>query len=194
MHLVELTNLFLILGCVLFLSGCGSQPKKLYLDPRTHIDFLLDEDEFGSNRERVHAKDVARHYTALEQAALDKLNTTQQTQVASNELARIYEAKLSDIPIPIGSKPLKQYFKSSKVDSQEAILGYVSDQSMSELIIFFEQQMEQYGWSQAAVISGIEHLIIFEKPDQICVISLRGQEGWFYQNGYTQIIIFLNLK
>lgn len=194
MHLVELKNLFLILGCALFLSGCGSQPKKLHFDPQTHIDCLFDDDEFVSDRERVHAKDVARHYAAQQQAVSGNEKAVSPIQVASDELVRIYEAKMADIPIPIGSKPIKQYFQAAAADAQEITLGYISEQSISELATFYVQQMEQYGWSQAALFSGVEHLIIFEKPDQVCAISLRVQEGWFYQNGYTQTIIFSSAK
>lgn len=191
---MEILSLLLILGCALILPGCGSQPKKIHFDSNTHIDCMLGEDEFISQRERVHAKDVARRFDDREKMAAQLVDTSPTTQLASEDMVRLFEAKLADIPVPIGSNPIKQYFQSAALDAQEIVLGYVSEQSIEEIALFYAVQMEQFGWQQTATFGGVEQLLMFEKPDQLCVVSLRLQEGWFYQNGYTQIIIFSKTK
>lgn len=179
-----------VVALVLCISGCKSRTKKLRFDPQTQIDCLLDEDEFVSERERLHAKDIARQYEAAQQQFADSSQKTQKPQVAGDDLVRLYEAKLADIPVPMGAKPIKNYFQSSSPDSREIVLGYVSSQSIEDIAAFYASQMEQFGWYQTAAFANVEHLMLFEKPDQICTISLRAHEGWFYQNGYSHIIIF----
>lgn len=186
---MAILTIFLLISAVIILPGCGSQPKKLHFDPLTHIDCLLEDDEFVSERERVHAKDVARLRDAGE--ALANLDTdSEPLQIASDVLVQLFEAKLADIPVPIGSKPIKHYFQSAAADSQEIVLGYTSEQSVDEIALFYAQQMEQSGWYQTSSFFGAEQLLMFEKLDQVCVVSLREQEGWFKKNGYTQIILF----
>lgn len=188
---MEILSLLLILGCALILPGCGPQPKKIHFDPNTQIDCLLDEDEFVSPRERVHASDVARRFDDAQKQAGTLVDVSPATHIESEDLVRLFEAKLSDIPIPIGSRPIKQYFEAASFEAPSFVLGYVSEQTIQEIALFYEAHMEQFGWVQTATFGGVEQLLMFDKPDQLCVISLRLQEGWFYQNGYTQIIIFV---
>jgi hypothetical protein len=185
-------NFLLILLALSLLPACGKQPQKLVFDPRTHID-CLPEDEYGSDRERLHAKDVARfHDEANQRMAQAAQKQSQPNSLASDEQVRLFEAKLSDVPIPMGAKPIKQYFDAAKIDSREMVLGYISEQSCEELALFYVAYMEQFDWRMVSSFSGIEQLFVFEKPAQTCVVSLRAQEGWFYQGGHTQIIIYLN--
>lgn len=187
-------NLLLILVSLLLFPACGKNPKKVVFDPGTRIDCLPD-DEYGSDRERVHAKDVARlHDEAHQRIAESAQKQSQPSSLASDEQVRLFEAKLADVPVPMGSKPIKQYFDEAAIDSPEIVLGYISEQSCEELALFYVAYMEQFDWRMVSSFSGIEKLFVFEKPEQACVILLRAQEGWFYQGGHTQIIIFLGMK
>ena len=189
-----MNNFCLILLALSLLPACGKQPKKVVFDPRTQID-CLPEDDYGSDRERVHAKDVARfHDEAHHRIAQSGQKKSQPTSLASDEQVRLFEAKLADVPVPMGAKPIKQYFDAATIDSREIVLGYASEQSCAELADFYVAYMEQFDWRMISSFSGIEHLFVFEKLDQTCVVSLRMQEGWFYQGGHTQIIIFLAAK
>jgi len=189
-----MNNFCLILLVLSLLPACGKQPKKVVFDPRTQID-CLPEDDYGSDRERVHAKDVARfHDEAHHRIAQSGQKKSQPTSLASDEQVRLFEAKLADVPVPMGAKPIKQYFDAATIDSREIVLGYASEQSCAELADFYVAYMEQFDWRMISSFSGIEHLFVFEKLDQTCVVSLRMQEGWFYQGGHTQIIIFLAAK
>jgi hypothetical protein len=189
-----LFNFFLILLIFSLLPACGKQPKKLVFDSHTHID-CLPEDEYGGDRERVHAKDIARfHDEAHQRIAQSAQKQYQPSSLASDEQVRLFEAKLADVPVPMGSKPIKQYFDAAAIDSREIVLGYISEQSCEELGSFYLAYMEQFDWRMGSYFNGIEQLYVFEKPEQTCMISLRAQEGWFYQGGHTQIIIFLAMK
>jgi len=187
-----------LIACIFVLSllpSCGKQPKKMVFDRNIQVDCLLNDDEYASDCERIHAKDVARRYESAQEASMSTVHKDfQSVQLVSDELVRLYEAKLADIPVPMGSKPIKHYFESATIDAQEFILGYVSDQSMDDLALFYDAQMEQVGWRQTASFFGVEQLLVFENSDRICVISLRTHEGWFYQRGRTEIVIFHTAK
>ncbi len=108
-------------------------------------------------------------------------------QVSSKGVAidvmRQQEAKLSDIPIPIFSEPISKH--CIKPDTPDAIiLGYHCTLSINELKDFFNQEMERFGWRYGSQFEGHELLLNYEKPDRVCMISLRPKRK------ETDIIIF----
>ena len=95
------------------------------------------------------------------------------------------EAKLTDIPIPVASKPIKEYCSS---ENGTIILGYHSSVSIEDLISFYQHEMERFGWEYGAQLKGNEVLLNFEKPNRVCSISIR---PYIHQN---DIVIFTGLK
>lgn len=179
---------------LLFLTSCHKKPKKLVFDPRTHID-CLPEDEYYSDNERIHARDIMNmHNEQNQRIAQVGLHKSSANILSCDERIQLFEAKLTDIPIPLGAKPIHQYFDAPEIEAAEIVLGYSTEQSIDELSNFYQTSMIQFDWRLVSAFSGLEHMFVFEKLDQMCVVSLRPQEGWFYRGGYTQIILFLAPK
>lgn len=84
---------------------------------------------------------------------------------------RLQEAKLSDIPIPLSSRPIPYYF-----DAQQSaiMLGYNDAVlSLQELVTFYMQEMERLGWEIKEQFYGYESQLRFKKPDRSCIVSIR---------------------
>lgn len=86
---------------------------------------------------------------------------------------REQEARLTDIPTPLNAKPVPNYFWMDKKESAGVMLGYSVTASPQEIVSFYSQEMERFGWDQIAYFDACEHLLIFEKPGRVCSISLR---------------------
>lgn len=98
------------------------------------------------------------------------------------EFVRQKEAKLSDVPIPLNSVPLKKYFQEFS-SQNKIILGYKTSLSKNNqdtvknnlygIVRFYNQEMERLGWKNIAFFDGFEKLMIFKKPSKFCTVSLR---------------------
>jgi len=82
------------------------------------------------------------------------------------------EAKLSDIPIPLNSEPLADFFQDMSED-KEIVLGYESFLSSKDAEQFYLQEMERLGWIRASSFNGRECLLNFKKPGKCCSVSIR---------------------
>ncbi|MFI5332479.1 MAG: hypothetical protein ACHQVS_00055 [Candidatus Babeliales bacterium] len=85
------------------------------------------------------------------------------------------QARLVDIPIPLQSTALERYFyaQDGYITLGYDVRGYVSDYT-----IFYEQGLERSGWRKTAALSApFETLLIYDKPERFCVISLRHAES-----------------
>jgi len=102
---------------------------------------------------------------------LQELHKNQKvTEVA---FARQQEAKFSDIPIPLETMPLNDYFSHQNTATDPITAGYKTTMLLDEVTTFYLQQMERTGWRKVASVTGIESLLIFEKPDRVCAVSIR---------------------
>jgi len=95
------------------------------------------------------------------------------THIDSSSLS-VYQAKLFDIPLP-----MQAIFKPDEIgDSADGLFMYYSiflDQSA--LANFYEREMDRFGWQQLIENnSKKELLLVFNKPNKICVISIRVPE------------------
>ena len=93
----------------------------------------------------------------------------------SDDIVRLQEAKMGDIPIPLSATPLPDYFDPS---SSSIVLGY-SDKllSLEQIKQFFMQELERSGWLlKEQFCTAHESLIRFKKPHRICIISIRQQD------------------
>ena len=88
-----------------------------------------------------------------------------------------WEATLLDIPFPLGALPIAQEYAKSQAAKGQHFLAYTTVLSESDLIAFYEQEMERLGWQKMVVLSDFETMLIFSKPDRICSISLRAASG-----------------
>ncbi len=84
---------------------------------------------------------------------------------------KIQEAKQADIPIPMSAISLSRQYH---VDADQVMLGY-RDYTLSPqaIITFYEHEMERLGWRFVFAVSGYESMLQFEKPDRLCIVSIR---------------------
>lgn len=83
-----------------------------------------------------------------------------------------WETTLLDIPFPLGAMPVDPEHTQTGVSGQQ-FLAYTVSLSESDLVKFYEQEMERLGWQKMTVLRDFETMLIFAKPDRICSISLR---------------------
>lgn len=99
------------------------------------------------------------------------------------------EARFYDIPIMLHAKPDYAYHDQAtgEISSQ---IAYTVEATYTDAQTYYTQQMERYGWRYLSVISGYEVTIIFEKPQKLCVISLRPAQ----QKNEIKIVILQGYK
>ncbi|MBY0109914.1 MAG: hypothetical protein K2X90_02270 [Candidatus Babeliaceae bacterium] len=80
------------------------------------------------------------------------------------------EAHLTDIPLPV--QITAHSISGSTQDS--SALTFVSTFELVDLIKFYEFEMERLGWKELHLFSVTsEVLLIFEKPEKFCTVSIR---------------------
>lgn len=82
--------------------------------------------------------------------------------------------KFSDVPIPIGFKPLPQSsysFESSGV--RVGVLKYQGKANADQVVNFYKEQMPMYNWALLNVIEYGERMINFERENESCIITLE---------------------
>jgi hypothetical protein len=85
---------------------------------------------------------------------------------------REQEARLIDIPIPFGSKPLKRFTEQAQA-SERIMLGYENEMPACALYNFYVQEMERLGWQQEFTFNGPEFFLLFSRPGNVSAISIR---------------------
>lgn len=83
----------------------------------------------------------------------------------------ICQAKLFDIPIP-----MQAVFQADDLgDSADGLsINYSIILDQSAISCFYEREMERLGWQQLIEnMSNNELLLVFNKPNKICVVSVR---------------------
>jgi len=116
---------------------------------------------------------VAQRHLVQEQIRGDGVHGAE-SLVGMRPFVDLSEAKLVDVPIPLGAQVLQSSEGDDGVGSRDSsFLLYRTSMAADELEQFYLQQMEQMGWQQAHLFHGPELLINFEKPDRRCAISVR---------------------
>lgn len=82
------------------------------------------------------------------------------------------EARLTDIPVNLGWKRVDVRM-SETIQPGQSIVRFESDQERDEVVTYFVQEMERYGWQQASIFIHDESVLVFEKPYKVAVILLR---------------------
>lgn len=102
-----------------------------------------------------------------------------------------YEARLIDIAIPFGARLLDAYTDNENKNN-EMVFSYVTPMSMEQVVAFYNEQMERLGWSCARHVRGHEQLLLFERPDRSCSITLRSTaHPKRVDMRFTKIVIFI---
>lgn len=166
--------LFPLIGIVCILSSCSMRKSK---EP---INLKLKKGKLVSACSNEHDQSFELSQAELINDCSDDLFYD----------ALACEAKLSDVPVPLGSCPLRCYFGEKNVDSGEAVmLGYMSQQDKNTLITFYEREMFACGWRLMACVNGSDNVMIFEKPDRICAIILGSYDVQESMANYNKLVI-----
>ena len=181
---------------LLSISSCKKQPIKNIILTKNGSKQAEKNDIFSPISE-LEAKKFA-HSSVKESLHCQRLknakniNSTNTRFQKMHSIVELNEAKLSDVPIPLNSKPLQEYVEQCPTDiaDKKIILGYICDMPDLDVIIFYNNQMERFGWEKIAFFSGIETLIIFKKPSRFCSISIRRYSCLPYnKQEYLKIVI-----
>ena len=97
------------------------------------------------------------------------------------------EAKLMDVPFFLDMRPILNYC-CQDVHDDSCSLGYRLNSCAEDITQFYLQEMDRFGWKKTVSIRGVEHLMVFEKPDRFCVISLRPDPDLYKQNSMLLVI------
>jgi len=103
------------------------------------------------------------------------------TQIKSGEeqsspdfsFIREQEARLMDIPLPLDGEALPAYFLENKDSFPTTSLAYQSSVPRADLLVFYKEEMERFGWKKKSESDLLEVFLYFEKPERFCAISLR---------------------
>jgi len=199
-----------LLTLVLMLSSCKKQVSQGKIKNKAQVKYKVcdsDKDSAQKKRERsrnksngeekdifspisvLQAKQFVNNltnFTGIDGNTRDKIDTFSKDISIKDfsESVRQIEAKLYDIPVPIDSESLKGYFgcTSTKNSSQNSIiLGYVNTLSDTDIIAFYNQEMERLGWKQICffdgINDGIEKLLLFKKPSRFCSVLIGRYNG-----------------
>ncbi len=96
---------------------------------------------------------------------------TKRMQLTDQERLRvkIQTARLSDVPIPFGAKPVLAYINDTS-------FAYLINDSQIDLLQYYTLEMDQSGWNLIGKFSGLEHNLVFEKPYKLVSIMIRKQD------------------
>jgi len=98
------------------------------------------------------------------------------------------EARLYDIPVPVGAIPFVEQNDSGGIDEQ--IISFSVSAQEKDIFDFYLEQMERIGWKCTAMVRAHESFLFFAKPNKWCSISLRPQKN----DRQLKIIIFYGIK
>ncbi|MDD5130729.1 MAG: hypothetical protein PHS66_06780 [Candidatus Omnitrophica bacterium] len=87
--------------------------------------------------------------------------------------------KFSDIPIPIGLKPLPQTsYSFENAGIRVAVLKYQGRANIDQLINFYKEQMPMYNWNLINIIEYGQRLLNFERENETCIITMEVAGFW----------------
>lgn len=82
---------------------------------------------------------------------------------------KIQLARLADVPMPLGIIPILEYVNDNS-------FGYLHSDEASGLALYYQTQMDRYGWNLIGVFQGLEYVLVFEKPHKLVSIVIRKQK------------------
>ncbi|PIQ88175.1 MAG: hypothetical protein COV73_00255 [Candidatus Omnitrophica bacterium CG11_big_fil_rev_8_21_14_0_20_43_6] len=100
--------------------------------------------------------------------------------------------KFSDIPIPVGLKPLPQIsYSFENTGARVAVLKYQGRANIDQVINFYKEQMPIHNWNLINIIEYGQRLLNFEREDETCIITIQVAGFW---NEEALVTISLGLK
>lgn len=97
--------------------------------------------------------------------------TSQKRPVNASNSLFLVQAKLVDLPVPIGFTLVEN--KSGIRDDNRIIFHYRGDLSVQKTITFYQNEMEVNGWSIQDFSTEKEGLLFCRKVNKSCALSIR---------------------
>lgn len=92
----------------------------------------------------------------------------------SNTLEAQPTFKFTDIPVPIGLKPMPESSYSFQCSGvRVGVLRYKGKGDAEQIISFYKQQMPMYNWTLVNVIEYGQRLLNFERETESCIITMQ---------------------
>lgn len=87
--------------------------------------------------------------------------------------------KFSDVPIPVGLKPLPQIsYSFENAGARVAVLKYQGKANIDQVINFYKEQMPMYNWNLVNIIEYGQRLLNFERENETCIITIEVAGFW----------------
>jgi len=87
--------------------------------------------------------------------------------------------KFSDLPIPVGLKPLPQTsYSFENAGVRVAVLKYQGKANIDQVINFYKEQMPMYNWNLINIIEYGQRLLNFERENETCIITMQIAGFW----------------
>ena len=97
------------------------------------------------------------------------------------------EAMLVDVPIPLYDERIIP--SSDQISNTDTLaFGYKSPLSRTQVIEFFMNQMERYGWKHLVSFGASEILLQFESPDRYCSVVIKNSD---HTSSHSSIFIYI---
>jgi hypothetical protein len=101
------------------------------------------------------------------------------TTISNTQLESQKILKFSDLPIPVGLKPLPQIsYSFENAGVRVAVLKYQGKANVDQVINFFKEQMPMYNWNLINIIEYGQRLLNFERENETCIITVQVAGFW----------------
>lgn len=160
----------------IFLSGCGGLKKNSPAINNQNTPIFEDEDpkKFVTNKK-------------IQDSQLSIANNSHFDSLSSENV----QAALADIPLPFSTKMNFAYHAQSSDSAKKICAGFNSPLSVQDIALFYEREMELFGWIKRSSFTSFETLFVFEKPHKQCVVTVRQSHDKKSKIKGTHITIFV---
>jgi hypothetical protein len=100
------------------------------------------------------------------------------------------EAYLFDIPLMVG---MSVHQVADNNDTDKMYLGACT-YNLDAVQKFYVSAMEHQGWQRLSILEGPEITMVFQKPQKICVLSVRATRGQSYNQCKSLITFSISSK
>jgi hypothetical protein len=137
---------------------------------------------------RQSKKSVKGKKNTLDALVLDTKNQTQRIPTV-----RPHEARMIDVPLPLGAHPVQSDHDENTVES---VALYELCMPLDDMLMFYAVELEREGWREVMTVAGERTVLVYEKPGRMCVIVIASvaQKRGGYKNGQYQVMIAVDSK
>lgn len=176
-----------LVGSILLLTAC-SKKRNSTQEARMPLEFFYADQLAFDETSRDTLRSSPRGDQEVKAVSVAEYKQPSRAQIRSQ--MHECQARLVDIPSPLQATSLERYFYSQ---DGYTTLGYDVKGYVSDYMLFYEQGLERSGWRKVAALStSFESLLVYDKPERFCIISLR--HATIEGNIPIRIMIYTGLK